>query len=232
MKRLKLPSEIRELVDVISDKTKPVSVFLYGSRARDDFLPTSDYEIGVLYRADSKWHRYQLAELHDLEQVNVYPFVYEDLMDYEIDTPFPRQVYLYELIDSAKTLAGKNVIENLVQVKLGRVDLLEAVNFELGYAMSAVLSWRNGDEKTARAVFTKAVLYGVKILLMVRQGEWVVDYGRAFALVGGLELHDRFAGLVSEAMRVREGGELEPARLFDAITFLNQVVRREVGEWG
>ena len=74
--------ELKELVEKIETKFNPVSIFLYGSRARTDFLERSDYEVGVLYTKDKKISRVELKELNPNKNINTYPFEHESFVNY------------------------------------------------------------------------------------------------------------------------------------------------------
>lgn len=43
---------LNPIIKSINDLCNPISIFLYGSRSRTDFLSDSDYEIGVLIPKD------------------------------------------------------------------------------------------------------------------------------------------------------------------------------------
>ncbi|MBU2632694.1 nucleotidyltransferase domain-containing protein [Patescibacteria group bacterium] len=111
--KVHVPNEISVLLNKIEKETKPVSVFIYGSRVRSDYLKHSDYEIGVLFRKDKKWEREKLANFHSHPHVSLFPFIIEDLQEYKIDTPFPKNVYLRELIESARTVREEKIIEKM-----------------------------------------------------------------------------------------------------------------------
>lgn len=72
--------KIIEALERINKETQPLSIFVYGSRARNDFLSKSDYEIGVIYNGENRPTRVELENLYDPQLLRVYPFVYEDLM--------------------------------------------------------------------------------------------------------------------------------------------------------
>lgn len=52
MKDLFIPDEISLALDKVVEQANPVSIFVYGSRARDDYKEYSDFEIGVLFNRD------------------------------------------------------------------------------------------------------------------------------------------------------------------------------------
>lgn len=69
-----MDEQLKSLVAEIMEKFNPVSVFLYGSRARNDFLSKSDYEVGVLYFKDKKISRTDLKSINSNNNINIYPF--------------------------------------------------------------------------------------------------------------------------------------------------------------
>ena len=160
-------NKIEEIIKAITEKFDPVSIFLYGSRARTDSLSRSDYEIGVLYKRTKKISRTELKEINTNKDVVLYPFEYEDFLAYKIDTPFPENIYFRELIKAGKTLHGEKVIENLEPPKITTLDLLQRIRFDTGFALAAILSKRNGDEITAATEFPKSCLFGVRCLLIL-----------------------------------------------------------------
>jgi len=65
------------VLDKLESLYRPVSIFLYGSRARKDFLPNSDYEIGVLMRKKNYIRRNEIKKAINIRGFSVYPFEYE-----------------------------------------------------------------------------------------------------------------------------------------------------------
>ncbi|MFC3323505.1 nucleotidyltransferase family protein [Mesorhizobium cantuariense] len=53
-KRLKCPTEIKPLIDEIKVRMNPDSIWLFGSRARGDNRPDSDWDILVALADDAK----------------------------------------------------------------------------------------------------------------------------------------------------------------------------------
>ncbi|SIT59866.1 DNA polymerase beta domain protein region [Mesorhizobium prunaredense] len=53
-KRLKVPAEIKPLIDAIRVRLSPDSIWLFGSRARGDNRPDSDWDILVALPDDAK----------------------------------------------------------------------------------------------------------------------------------------------------------------------------------
>lgn len=228
MKELIIPSEISLVLDKVIEQSKPVSVFVYGSRARDDFQDQSDFEIGVLFNRDVKWGRSQLAVLHDISGLNIYPFVLEDFSEYKLDTPFPRAVYLRELISGAKTIKGEKIVENMELPEIKVSDLLETVTFQLAYALGAVLSSRQKDLVTTSIEFTKSALFGARALVILEKGTFPLSYDDIYNELQSLELDEDSKTVIQHAIDIRKGSEIKPELLYKNITFLNQVVYSKI----
>lgn len=223
-----IPKEVDEILNKIFQKAKPVSIFIYGSRARGDYKKDSDYEVGVLFERDKKWGRRELKQLHDLDSLNLYPFVYEDFIKYSLDTPFPRAVYLRELLSGAKTVRGKEVVENMKLPAVRMSDLLEVGTFQIAYALGAVLSSRQEDWITTSIEFTKSVLFGARVLVILETKKFPLEYGEIAEQALKLELEPQFKDLIKHAIGVREGAKVDPVQLYTNITFLNQVILQRV----
>lgn len=94
------------VVNKLEKLYNPVSIFLYGSRARTDFLKRSDFEIGVLMLKRKYTRRSKIKKIIDEKGLNIYTFKYENFIKGEIETPFQKSIYLRELIEAGKTLRG------------------------------------------------------------------------------------------------------------------------------
>jgi len=223
-----IPKDIENVFDKIDKQAKPVSIFVYGSRARGDYKKDSDYEVGVLFEKDKKWGRRELKQLHNLINLNLYPFVYEDFVKYSLDTPFPRAVYLRELLSGAKTARGKKVVEEMEPPAVRISDLLEVGTFQIAYALGAVLSSRQEDWITASIEFTKSVLFGARVLVILDTRKFPLEYREIAEQALKLKLEPQFKDLIRHAIKVRKGGKPDPVQLYMNITFLNQVVLQKV----
>ena len=227
------PQSILDALERIFVETKPVSIFLYGSRARNDFLTTSDYEIGILYKEENRPSRVELESLYDSSTMRVYPFVYEDFIQGNLDTPFPKKHYLMELSYFGKTIAGEDCLQRIFR-SIARIDWLELVYFELGYATSALLSYRNNDLITASTTFHKSVLFGARAYLYAISKQFPGSYSdiaNAFYIVSN-EIDEKYVNLVRSAIAVRSGEQIDKLMLYTNISFLNKLVLPIVKEMG
>lgn len=212
------------VLDKIEDVCNPDSVFLYGSRARNDALETSDYEIGVLMRRDRYVSRSSIQREINNSNFNIYPFVLEDFLDGRIDTPFQKTIYLYELIGIGKTLRGQRIIEQMKLPEITLLDLMQSIRFDLGFALASVISQRNEDIKTASVEFYKSCLFGLRCLEIFELKKIVFTYPEIYSLSGEINL-DEYTPLISHAYDVRNKSILcETSSLFKNISFLNEFV--------
>lgn len=213
--------------DIVSQlqQFKPLSIFIYGSRARTDFKEDSDYEIGVIFRTADYVSRGEIAQQVSLPDVNIYPFKLEDLEAGWLDTPFQVQVYLHELILSAKTVDGEKVMERLEPPKITVLHLLQEIRFGLGRATAALLSERHGDALSASLGFSKTCLFAVRCLAILKLGQFPTSYDDIFALTDQVVDEEKYRELVKTAYDVRRKKQaVTKQHLFDNLAFLNRVV--------
>ncbi|OGK45938.1 hypothetical protein A3B46_02760 [Candidatus Roizmanbacteria bacterium RIFCSPLOWO2_01_FULL_39_19] len=227
---MNLPNKIKLALEDIYSKTSPVSIFLYGSQARGDATPKSDYKVGILYKAIEKIHRFDLQEMHSIENLNIYPFIYEDFIQYSLDSPFPEALYLRSLFDGgAFTLYGKKVVEETSPPAILTSDLLEEISFEIAYALGALLSFRKKDISTASDQFVKAIMYGSRLLIMLRKKKYVLRYDEIITNTVKLYIPDEYKDLILRTSKIRKGtNSLQLQDIYTGISYLNQVIRTEI----
>ena len=229
---MNIPDYLDELLKKIWEESKPVSIFLYGSMARNDFETDSDYEIGIVYKRDKGWSRQKLSEMNSFNSVKIYPFVWEELKSGEIDTPFPKAIYLQSLVNSGVVLYGEKLEKIIKSKKFTKEDLIESVSFSLGRAYSAVVSSRQNDWVTVRDSFTKSNLYGLQILVYIKTGKLVYSYVEMKEK--SVDFIDKeYRELIDHVIEVRKGNEvvLNPL-LYKNISFLNKVVLGAAKKFG
>ncbi|MEK7613420.1 MAG: hypothetical protein AAB439_00910 [Patescibacteria group bacterium] len=221
-------AKLQETIDAITLNFNPVSIFLYGSRARTDALDQSDYEIGVLYKRENKISRLELKAINPHEEVVIYPFEYEDFLAYKIDTPFPEGIYFRELIGVGKTLYGEEVLEHLDSPKITTLDLLQRVRFDTAFALAAILSKRNGDETTAATEFSKSCLFGVRCLIILETKRFPFTYDDIYEQSKLLDLGE-YGHVVEHAFAVRKGTErLDENLLYRNVSLLNKIIKNRI----
>src|SRR3989338_6248953 len=59
---------LEKLIKDIEEAFNPASIFIYGSRARDDFYEGSDYEIGVLMKKNNYVSRMEIKNKWDIKK--------------------------------------------------------------------------------------------------------------------------------------------------------------------
>ena len=224
-----MDKKLEETIKAITEKFDPVSIFLYGSRARTDSWSRSDYGVGVLYKRDKKISRSELKEINQFKDVVLYPFEYEDFLAYKIDTPFPENIYFRELIKAGKTLYGDKVIENLEPPKITTLDLLQRIRFDTGFALAAILSKRNGDEITAATEFPKSCLFGVRCLIILDTKNFPLTYDDIYEQSKKLDLGE-YREVVDHAYAVRNGEKIEENFLYRNVSLLNKVIKNRILE--
>ena len=224
-----MDKKLEATIKAVTEKFDPISIFLYGSRARTDSLSRSDYEVGVLYKRDKKISRSELKEINPYKDVVLYPFEYEDFLAYKIDTPFPENIYFRELIEAGKTLYGEKVIENLEPPKITTLDLLQRIRFDTGFALAAILSKRNGDEITAATEFPKSCLFGVRCLIILDTKIFPLTYDDIYEQSKKLDLGE-YREVVDHAFAVRKGEKIDENFLYRNVSLLNKVIKNRILE--
>lgn len=220
----KLDTVLKKIIETCD----PVSVFLYGSRARADFLKRSDFEIGVLIPTDRYVSRSELKKAVGEDGINVYPFRLEDLKKGIIDTPFQKIIYLRELVSAGKTLHGEKVVENMKAPAITVVDVMQDLRFNIGYALGALISHRNKDFKTASLEFYKSCLFGTRSFLILKKRKFALSYDEIFSLSKELNL-DVYSDLVKTAYKCRIGKtKYSEMDIFQNISYLNKFIEPEL----
>ena len=227
MQTTRISAEVNEVLENIYINTKPVSIFVYGSRARADFKPDSDYEVGALYHKDSKPRRSELAKMHSIEGLNIYPFVYEEIEEYNLDTPFPKAIYMKELIGAAKTVFGEEVLEKMEHPEIKLSDLIERAAFDIATGFAAYRSYGTKDLVNVSINF-KSVLFGTRVLEIYELKEFAYTYDEIVKLSDKLSLEDEYRQLINHAAEVRKGKPIIENFLFTNISFLNQKIANKI----
>ena len=215
---------MEEVVKLLTKHFKPISIFLYGSRARIDFLKRSDFEIGILFSKDNYVRRSKIKKVISKKGFNIYPFEYEEFLQGKIDTPFQKKIYLRELILAGKTLSGEKVIEKMKAPQISMMDLIQDLRFNLGYALASVISHRNGDKITASTEFYKSCLFATRTLIILKLRVFPLTYDEILENSKKLDLGE-YKELVEKAYKIRNGkNEYEDKDLFQNISYLNEFI--------
>jgi len=206
----------------------PASIFLYGSRARTDFLKRSDFEIGVLIPESRYVSRADIKKSIDIPNVNIYPFRLEDFKNGIIDTPFQKSVYLRELVTAGKTLYGEKVIEQMKPPALTIVDFMQDLRFNIGYALASVISHRNKDPKTTSLEFYKSCLFATRSLVALKKRKFALTYDEIFSFSKEINL-GVYSDLVKFAYECRLGkSKYAENYLYENISYSNKFIEPEL----
>jgi len=205
----------------IKEKFSPEAVILYGSRAKGDFLETSDWEILILFKKNKRVKREMLRRFIKNPRIVPYPASIESFKKMKLDAPFPKAGFFRDLFLGGKVLTGKDLLKTVKPPAIKIIDLIEVIEFNLGYSLAAMLSWRDGNRKTARTVFTKSCLFASRCLVILKKKKFPLTYEKIVTEVKKLNLRE-FADLVPNVYEVRHGLNLNEKDIYRNITYLNQ----------
>ena len=208
--------------------TNAKSIFLYGSRARDDFYERSDYEIGVLMEREKYIGRAEIKKQFNIEEINIFPFYKEDFIVFKPDTPFQKSIYMREIIKAGKTLAGEKIIENLQPPEIKLLDIIQDIRFNLGYALAATHSYRNNDNITASLHFEKSCLFGTRDYIIFKMNQFLISFDDIVDASSKLDLQE-YQELPEYAAKLRRKEvDIDTQKLFSNISYLNKFIEDEV----
>lgn len=192
------------------------SVFLYGSRARGDNLPDSDWEVGVIFDEDKYISRRELAPLQT-DGVVIYPFKYEELSAGIADVPFSRTIWLTELIAAAKTIGGEDVTSKIPLPEITTLDIIADNSFYKARALDAMIAQREGHDTLARDLFVKSALLGARVLILAQGLPFPKSYPEIVSVATPL-LDTESQAILSRALDVRmQKGTVTANETFDNI---------------
>jgi len=106
---------------------------------------------------------------------------------------------------------------------IGILDILSDAQFNLGYALAAIIAHRDGSTSTANLLFYKACLFGTRALIIEKTGKVPATYDEIVTEAKKLDLGE-YADLIKTAYQSRQTGSYDPAMLFRNISYLNQFV--------
>ncbi|MCL2037744.1 nucleotidyltransferase domain-containing protein [Candidatus Saccharibacteria bacterium] len=222
------------MIDKIVKFTKqfnPVSVFLYGSQATGETTEKSDYEVGIVFDDDKYVSRSEIKSKQDFDDVSIYPFRLSELKDYTLDTPFPKKIFVYQLIKSGKTIFGEDVLSQIEIPKMTKIDLIGATQFHIGIAFCSFLIMRRGDKFLTNDRFSKSCLYGLQILILAKHDKLLTTYSEIFDYCKELNLPKEYQEVVEAAYNVRKKSEyVDDNLIYKNMSFLNYVEKEILGE--
>ncbi len=221
-------NKLENTLNELENHCKPISIFIYGSRARSDFKENSDFEIGIIMKQKTNIKREKIQKLIKAKNIRIYKFEYEDLIRYKIDSPFQKSIFFREIILGGKTLRGEKVIENMKPPPIKVLDIIQRVRFDIGIALATILSQRNKDYKTAYDEFYKSCLFGLRCLEILKLKKFPINYKEIYELSKKLNLGE-YKPLVSAAYQARlKKVKLRENMAFQNVSFLNNFVEPQI----
>ncbi|OGI19311.1 MAG: hypothetical protein A3J06_03610 [Candidatus Moranbacteria bacterium RIFCSPLOWO2_02_FULL_48_19] len=231
---------IEKVKNEILDKTKPVSIFLYGSYNTSEYLPgTSDLEIGVLRKNKGDVTSVVLrhiAEKHSTVKIRLRIYAY-DLDGFKrktINSPFTKSVFIRHLILTAKTIWGEAIIENLPLPKITLLDAYREACFTTMRALSALFFLRAGNMEEAQEMTYKACLFAT-LSLEYLNSDFPIGFANIIKASKKLRLTPGERKMLEQAHKLRKGKLRLPKEkmynlVFSVITYCNQTVEARVRE--
>lgn len=186
----------------------PKSVFLYGSRGRGDAKPDSDYEIGVIFDDDKYVQRSDVHAAIKDPKVKAYPFKWGELSTGTFSHVFQKSLYLRELIQGGRTIAGEHLIEQIPPIPITMLDLIQRLRFDIGMALAALLSFRAGDTETSMEEFSKSCFFGLRTLEIFELKTFPVGYDAIYELSSKVVTKPKYQKVIEAARQVRESNKV------------------------
>lgn len=214
----------------IDAKFHPVSIFLYGSRARGDYTAKSDFEIGVLFRNNKYIHRSTIQK-HCPSGFNVFPFRINEFKTASSDVPFVEKLFFKELFLSAKTLKGREIKDLMIDPSITLIDLIEDVRFYLGRGISAITTFRDYDKNISVHLFYKSCLFSARSLEIYLLKKFPITYKDIYQFSNPLSINQKFKNLIANAYRIRLGATLKEKDLYMNLKFLNFIQKKFKAEF-
>ena len=225
-----MEQKLKQIIDKIIKISNPVSIFLYGSRAKGDYTDESDYEIGIVYKSiEDKPDLQTIQKCLDDSTVSAYPFILKDLYECTIDTPFQKKIFIYELKKIAKTIFGEDILGQIDLPIITKTDIVEDVRFYVGLSLASIISDRNGDQVTARDLFYKSCLFGLRDLIYLQKGLLPTNYKSIYIEGQDLSIPENYKILTRKAIDVRENKcDYDRSDLYQNISFLNNYIEQKI----
>jgi predicted nucleotidyltransferase len=190
------------------EKFTPKSIFLYGSRGRGDANPDSDYEIGIIFDDDRYVQRSDIHAAITNPNVKAYPFKWSELSHGTLDFLFQKSIYLREIIQGSKTIAGEDLIVTIPPLPISTLDLMLRVRFDIGTALAALLSFRAGDMQTSMEEFSKSCFFGLRCLEILELETFPLGYDQIYDLSPDVVKESEYQEVVEAAHEFRKTGKI------------------------
>jgi hypothetical protein len=205
----------------------PVSIFLYWSRARWDYIWSSDYEIGVIFNDDTYVHSNILKQWLP-KDYSVYPFKLSDIQAWTIDTPFQKSIYLNDVKISSKVLYGEDIFSSVIIPSITLIDLLQDISFQLGYGLWGLWAVREWNEDMADYLFYKSCLYATRTLILLKTWIFASRCGELHELSKTIDVWE-FREVVEYAFAMRAGTVKHNSKfIFKNFSYLNTFIEVEI----
>ena len=222
---------LEKVIDLLVNNFNPYSIFLYGSRATDSYNNDSDYEIGVIFKDEAYVSRNKINELINDKDYAIYPFKLSEVVNYDIDTPFEKNIYMSVLTSgAAKTLYGEKVLENLESPKITSTNLLADINFNLGLALASVRVYKSGNIDLANDMFYKSCLYATRDLIYYLTHKLCLSYNEIYEYSKNIDIINEYKNLIETAYNLRNKkiDNIDSKMYFKNISYINKYVLKKI----
>lgn len=222
---------LKKVIEIIIQNFEVYSIFLYGSKATNSDNINSDYEIGIIFE-DEKYISPQeiFSKIAD-KNYAIFPFRLSEIMNYDIDTPFQKAIYLNVLINGgSKTLYGVPVLQELKAPKITKEDLLADINFNLGMALCAVRVFKFGNSSLANDLFYKSCLYVTRDFIYYHSNKLCLSYNEIYENSQKLEELNEYRELLNMAYCLRNNPDKEnkPELYYKNISYINKYILKKI----
>lgn len=232
---------IKNVTQEISEKTEPVSVFLYGSYNTSEYMPgVSDLEIGVIKNSEKSISKIlrEIAEKNSTKDIRLRIYSYElnKLKNLTVDTPFTKNVFLRYLILTSKTVWGEKIMENLALPSITLIDAYREACFSTMRVLSGLFFLRAGNLEEAYEMGYKACLFST-LSMEYLLGEFPIGFNNIVKESTKLGLEGEWNKLISYAYDLRRN-KTKPNKeemyefIFKVMTYCNQrveeIIRKEL----
>ncbi len=236
---MKTDEVVNKVVTEIARNTRPVSIFLYGSYATNDYVPgVSDLEIGVLRKKKSdvpnKTLRAIAQKYSRKNSLTLRVYAY-DLGGFDkgtVDSPFTKSVFIRHLILTSQTIWGKEIMEHLAPPPLTLLDAYREACFSTMRILAGLFFLRAGNMREAHEMSYKACLFGT-LSLEYLNGDFPVGFGNIVKASKKLQLTPKERKLIKDAYLMRnKKKKFSEEKMYDYIfgvmTYCSQTVEARI----
>lgn len=184
----------------------PKSVFMCGSRGRQEFKPESNYEIGVIFDDEKYVQRSDTHAAISNPDVKAYPFKWGELVSSTFGHVFQKSINLQEIIRGGQIIAGEHLSGQIPPPPITTLDLIQRIRFDIGMALAALLSFRAGDVQTSMEEFSKSCLFGLRCLVILELKTFPVGYDEIYELSSKVVSEPKHLAVIEAAYAQRKEG--------------------------